>query len=377
VQKRMKIMLIATGILFGTVFLYKAIITLVMKHAMSKQPHVSPVSVMTVGFSSWQPRLTASGSLRAVRGVDVTTEVAGMVKDILFTPGAWVKKGNLLVQLINDNDLALLQSFEADEALAKITYERDKKQFVIHAISQQTLDIDIAKLKNSSAQVAQQRAMVEKKSIRAPFDGRLGINQINPGQYLKPGDKIVNLQTFNPIYVDFYVPQQSLGKLKVGESVHLTTSTFSGHFYSGELTTIEPAVNDISRNVKVEATIDNKGLELSPGMFVSVDVIVGKPEKLLTVPQTAISFNPYGNVVFIVHESKIPPNEKPTLTVAQHFVTTGEARGEQITVVKGLKEGDRIVTSGQLKIKNGSEVEVNNSISPSNNPNPTLDNNHR
>lgn len=375
-HKRMRIMLIAMAILFGFIFLYKIIIGLLIRHAIANQPHATAVSVMTVKYSKWQPHLMASGSLRAISGVDVTTEVAGIVQSILFTPGSWVKKDALLVQLLADNDIALLQSLEAEASLAQITYERDKKQFAIHAISQQTLDVDLAKLKNATALVAQQKAMVDKKSIRAPFAGRLGINLINPGQYLKPGDKIVNLQTFNPIYADFYVPQQALEKLKVGQQVNIRTSSTSSHVYSGQVTTIEPAVDDATRNVKVEATLNNDHLNLSPGMFVSIEVMLGEPKNFLTVPQTAITFNPYGNVVFIVHETQPKPKEKPILTVAQHFVKTGETRGEQITVLQGLKEGDQIVTSGQLKLKNGSHIVVNNAISPSDNPNPILDNEH-
>lgn len=375
-QKRMKIMLMITGAVLGVIFLYKIVVMLIFKHMMSKQSHAVTVSVMKVDYSTWQSHLFASGSIRAVRGVNVTTEVPGIVQEILFTSGAWVKQGDLLVQMRSDTDVALLHSIEANAELAKITYERDKKQLAIHAISQQALDSDLAQLKTVNAQVAQQATVVAKKSIRAPFDGRLGVNEVDPGQYLSPGDKIVNLQNLNPLYVDFFVPQQELARLKVDQDVRVTCTTYPNNVFLGHIVTIEPAVDNATRNVKVEALIDNQKNTLAPGMFVSVEVMLDKAQQFLTVPQTAITFNPYGNVVFIVHDSKKKPEDKPLLTVAQHFVTTGETRGDQIVVLNGLKVGDEIVSSGQLKLKNGTQIEVNNSIVPPNNPNPTLDNNH-
>ena len=374
-HKRMKIMLLVVGILFGSIILYKVMVGVIIKHAMAKQSKVITVSAMTVDYSVWQTKLTSTGSVRAIRGVNVTTELAGMVEEIYFKPGARVLKNDLLVQLNADNEIAQLHALEANAQLAKLTYERDKAQFAIKAVSKQLLDTDAANLKSLKAQVAQQAAIVAKKTIRAPFKGRLGINNVNPGQYINPGDNIVSLQALDPIYVDFYLPQQTLANLKVGQLVSVSSNTYPDKSYTGNITTINPAIEVSTRNVEVEATLANKEEELIPGMFANVAITTGKPTSFLTVPQTAISFNPYGNVVYIVRK-KNQEKEEPILTVSQHFVTTGETRGEQIQVLKGLKKGDVLVTSGQLKLKNKSQVVINNKIAPTNNPAPKLKNDH-
>jgi len=373
-SKRMRIMLISVGILFGLIFIYKAIISYIIKYSMTHHSKVVSVSAMKVTYSNWQPKLTASGSVRAIRGVDVTTELAGLVSQIYFTPGSVVTEGTLLVQLRADTEIAQLRSLEANAELAKTTYVRDKAQYDIHAISKQALDVDAANLKSANAQVDQQAAVVVKKTIYAPFTGRLGINYVNPGQFLNPGDRIVSLQMVDPIYVDFYMPQQTLALIRVGMPVSVVTDTFPNKIFKGKITTINPAVDTATRNVVVEATIDNKNSELAPGMFATVDVDTGTPKKYLTLPQTAISFNSYGNIVYIVKREETKEKDKPRYLAMQSFVVTGETRGDQITVLKGLKNGDTVVTSGQLKLKNGSEIEINNSIVPPNNPAPRLTN---
>ena len=375
-QKRMIIMLIGLGILFGSIFLYKTISDFMFRSSMKKQPHLVAVSTMKVAYSLWEPKVVASGSIRAIRGVNVTTELAGMVQTIHFTPGATVKKNDVLVQLNADSEIAQLHSLEANAELAKITYQRDKAQYAIHAISKQILDNDAANLKNLTAQVAQQAAIVAKKTIRAPFSGRLGINQVNPGQYLNPGDKVVSLQTFDPIYVDFYVPQQTLFKLKVGQDTTVISNAFPHKSFHGKITTIDPALDVGTRNAEVEATIANPDHQLMSGMFGHVEILTGKPQKFITVPKTAITFNAYGNIVYIVRQARQDKQKKTILIAKQRFVVSGEERGDQIKILQGLKEGDVIVTSGQLKLKNGSQVTINNTIKIPNNPAPTLKNNH-
>ena len=282
-----------------------------------------------------------------------------------------------MVQLIADDDIALLHAQQANEELAKLTFLRDKKQLAIHAISRQILDNDAAKLKNLQAQVAQQQAIVEKKTIRAPFSGFLGINYVNPGQYINPGDKVTTLQQLNPIYTDFFMPQQELAQLKLNQEVQLSVDTIPNKVITGKITVIEPVVDVNTRNVAVEATFENKDKILKPGMFANVEVIIGKPKPFITVPQTAISFNSYGNVIYIVEKMQKKGKEKKSvLKVKQRFVTTGKTRGEQIQVLKGLKQGEQLVTSGQLKLHNGSEIHINNAIKPANNPNPALRNTH-
>ena len=331
---------------------------------------------MKVEYSDWQPKLTAAGSVRAIKGVNVTTELAGLVTKIMFTPGSTVKEGAQLVQLNADAEIGQLQSLQAQAALALITYNRDKLQYKIQAVSKQTLDADFQNLRSLTGQVAQQAATVAKKNIRAPFSGRLGINNVNPGQYVNVGDSIVSLQSLDPIYVDFYLPQQALAQIKMGQDVALAMDTYPKITFHGKITTINPAVDVTTRNVEVEATLPNKDYKLTPGTFGTVNIDTGTPKRFLTLPQTAISFNPYGNIVYIVNENGKDDKGKPILTATQAFVITGETRGDQITVLKGLKEGQTVVTSGQLKLKNGSQIAVNNSVTPQNSPNPVAPDDH-
>lgn len=373
-KTRMKWMLICFAVLFGSIFAVKTLFKFLMYRAMAAQSMVITVSAMPVNYSGWQPKLKASGSVRAVRGVNVTTELAGMVQTIYFTPGAFVKEGALLVQLNAASDIGQLHVFQANAELALTTYNRDKKQFAVHAISKETLDTDAANLKSAQAQVEQQTATVAKKSITAPFTGRLGISAVNPGQYVNTGDKVVTLQTLDPIYVDFYLPQQVLSDLKVGQNVNVSSDSFPGRIFSGMITTIDPAIDVSTRNIEVEATVSNPNFELTPGMFATVNVITGQPKNYLTLPQTAISFNPYGQVVYVIKQHGKDKTGKPILIANQMFVITGETRGDQITVLKGLKKGDVVVTSGQLKLKNGAQVAINNAVVPTNNPAPVVEN---
>lgn len=375
-KKRMTIMLIALGVLFGCIFTYKLLVNMMIKRflAANKNPVIS-VSSMKVGYALWSPHVSATGTVRAINGVDVTTELAGMVQYIYFNPGIRVKKGDLLVQLIADNDIAKLQSLKANAELAKITYNRDKAQFEVQAVSKQTVDTDYQNLQSLNAQVTEQAAIVAKKTIKAPFSGRVGIVNIDIGQYLTPGNKITTLQMLDPVYVDFYMPQQALAQLKLGQQVVVTTDTFPNKKFLGKVTTIEPSVDVTTRNVLIEATLPNPTLALTPGMFANIEVITGAPEKRITVPLTVLTFNPYGDTVWIIEEAGKNEKEKTQeLIVKQVFVQTGETRGEQITILKGLKGGQTIVTSGQLKLKKNSKVKINNTIQLPDNPHPVAPN---
>jgi len=374
-NRRMSIMLICLAILFGCIIAYKVFAAIMIKRFLSSnQSPIVTVSTMKVGYTNWQTLLKATGTIRSVQGVNVTTELAGMVKSINFEPGAIVKQGDLLVELNIAADVAQLQSIQANADLAQITYNRDKLQYAAQGISKQVLDTDAANLKSLQAQVTQQIATIAKKTIHAPFSGRTGIIAIDIGQYLNPGDKIVALQQLDPIYVDFYVPQQEIPRLQIGQEVKMNLDAFPKTDFTGKITTIDPVVDENTRNVEVEATIPNSDLKLLPGMFSTVYVTIGAPQPFLTLPQTAITFNPYGNIIYIVGNDGNDKSGKPILTVKQNFVTTGNMRGDQITVLKGLKAGDEIVTSGQLKLKNGTQIAVNNTVMPSNNPSPDAPN---
>ena len=357
--------------------------------ASAPKPTPQTVTSTKVSTQDWQPALAAVGSVVPVRGVDVTSEISGLVREIHFKSGQDVKKGDVLVELNADSDKAQLAALEAAAELSATVLKRDKAQFDAQAIAQAQVDADAADLKSKRALAAQQQANIDKKTIRAPFAGKLGITTVNPGQYLNPGDKIVTLQTIDPIYVDFNLPQKQLGSLQVGQVVNVTSDGFAGVVFPGKITAISPKVDTTTRNVVVEATLANPKHQLLPGMFANASVEVGDKKHYLTLPQTAITYNPYGSTVFVVltadeaaaaaraaasGASAAAPAQAASgngLVVQQTFVTTGETRGDQVAILKGLKEGQQVVTSGQLKLKNGTAVVIDNSVVPANSPNPT------
>ncbi len=368
--RRLVVMLGGVGVIFGLIFGYKAWQAQMQKRAMAGQAPPVTVSAMKAEYHPWQPQIRAVGSLRAVRGVDVTSEINGLVRSLHFASGDVVEAGRLLVQLNADADLAQLRALEAAAELANTVYERDKKQLAIQAVSQATVDADEADLKSKKALVAQQAALIEKKSIRAPFAGKLGITTVNPGQYINPGDKIVTLQTLDPIYIDFYLPQQEISRIAIGRKLTLAADSYAGQAFSGKVTALSPRVETDSRNIRVEATVANPRQQLLPGMYATVDVVAGEKQNYLTLPQTAVSFNPYGNTVFVVEDGGTGPDGKPRLVAKQRFVTTGLTRGDQIAILDGIKEGETVVTGGQLKLRSGSAVIVDNRIPPGNEPAP-------
>ena len=339
--------------------------------AQSKAPlPASVVTAMHVPYAEWQPGVTAVGSIKAVRGVDVTTEVGGIVRSIGFKPGQQVADQALLVQLNADSDIAQLHSLEATADLAVIVLKRDKAQLAVNAVSQAQVDTDSADLKAKLAAAEQQRALVAKKSIRAPFAGRIGITAVNPGQYLNPGDKIATLQTFDPIYIDFTIPQTQLEQIAIGQKVAVTADGLADQTFSGRVSTIDTQFDPTTRNVTVEATVANPQQSLVPGMFARAIVDSGKPQRYLTVAQSSVTYNPYGTTVFIATPSKNDKGEE-VLTAQQSFIKTGPTRGDQVAILEGVKEGDLLITSGQMKLKNGSPVQIDNSAAPLNDPAPT------
>jgi len=325
------------------------------------------VTTMVAARSDWQPEVTSVGSMRAFRGVDVTTEVAGLVRKVNFKSGEEARNGVVLVELNADSDIAQLHALEAAADLSQTTYNRDKVQFEAQAISQATLDSDAADLKNRRAQAEAQAALVAKKILRAPFAGRLGITTLNPGQYLNPGDKVVTLQAIDPILVDFRVPQQQLARIAIGQTLHVTTDAFPNEVFDGKITAVDPRVDTTSRNFQVEASVNNASRKLLPGMFARVAVQSGDVKHYLTLPQTAITYNPYGATVFVAQQAK----DGKSVVAQQVFVTVVATRGDQAAVETGIKEGDQVVTSGQLKLKNGTPLAVDNSVVPKDDPHPT------
>jgi membrane fusion protein (multidrug efflux system) len=336
-----------------------------------KQPQPpAVVSAVEAQIQEWRPELTAVGSVSAYRGADLSAEVDGIVEAIHFESGNDVKQGRTLVHLRAADDIAKLESLQAAAELAKVTFGRDRAQFEAQAISQSQLDTDAANLKSANAQVAQQQALIDKKIVQAPFAGRIGIRAVDLGQYVKAGDKIVTLQTLDPIHVDFSLPQQALAQIAVTQPITVRAEPDETEFH-GTITAIDPKVDASTRNVQVQATLKNPQNKLLPGMFVKVVVQVGVPAQYLTLPQTAVTFNPYGETVFVLTEDQTAPHGKEKVLIAkQVLVTVGPKRGDQIAILKGVERGQQVATSGQLKLRNGVPVTIDNSVVPTNDANP-------
>jgi len=327
------------------------------------KPQAQVVSTVKAEKQEWQPQLNSVGTLVAVRGVDLASEVAGLVREVRFQSGQDVKAGDVLVELNADSEVAQVRSLQAAVDLAALVLARDKAQLQATVISQAQVDTDEADLRVKQANLAQQQALVAKKTIRAPFAGRIGITTVNPGQYLNSGDKIVTLQALDPIRVNFNLPQRQLAGIQKGQRVVLTDEAFAGASFEGKVTAISPKVDATTRNVQIEATLANHKRTLLPGMFAKVGLEIGAKQPYLTLPQTAVTYNPYGSTVFVVEQGE-------KLTAKQVFVTTGPTRGDQVAVTSGLNEGQQVVSSGQLKLKNGTEVVVDNKVQPANDANP-------
>jgi len=369
--KRMLVMLILVGAVLGGAFGFKAFVDVKVKEFMAGAGNPpQTVSTTRAVVAQWQPQLEAVGSLRAVRGADLSLEVPGVVEEINFQSGDEVQAGAVLLRLRGDDEIAKLESLEAVARLSQINYDRDVKQLKAQAISQAVVDNDEANLRNNKAQVAQQKAIVDKKILRAPFAGQLGLRQVDLGQYLGAGTAIVTLQSLTPIYVDFLLPQQAFERIKVGQAVAAKVDAYPGKAFSGAITAINPKVDAATRNVQVRVTLENADHKLLPGMYATVDIDTGAPQSLVTLPQTAISYNPYGNLVYLVDDKGKDAAGKPLLVARQTFVTTGATRGDQVSVLKGVKEGDTVVTSGQMKLRNGSPLLINNTVKPADDPNP-------
>ena len=371
--KRMAKMLL--GVLALIVVLALVFIGGLMKmlHGQPKGEPPQTVTTATAAYDAWQPSLSAVGTLRALKGADMAFEVAGVVTQIGARPGSEVKQGQMLVQLNDSVEQAQLRALQAAAALSKVNRQRAKEQLDIHAISQGDFDAADADLKAKTAAVQQAAAVAAKKRLTAPFNGRVGLITTSPGAYINSGVSVITLQQMDPIYADFFLPQREVSQLKAGQKVALTLDAFPGRAFEGKVTAVNPKVDGATRNIQVEATISNPKRELLPGMFASVAMDTGAKEKYLTLPQTSITYNPYGATVFIAKKGEVvgmDGQKKEGLVAEQVFVTAGPSRGDQVAILKGLEEGAVVVTSGGLKLKNGTPILVNNSLPPANDPNP-------
>jgi len=334
-------------------------------------PMPLPASVSTAKavFEEWMPKMEVVGTFQPVRGADLSVEVPGIIDEVSFDSGGNVAAGAPLIRLRDSDDVAKLRTLEAARDLAKSNFDRDKAQLDRMLIARAQFDVTSANLQSYEAQVAEQQAIVAKKTLRAPFAGQLGIRAVNAGQFISPGTVVVTLQALDPIYLDFFLPQQVLDRAKVGQEVTVRVDAYPQATFTGRISTIDPKVDTATRNVAVRATLPNRDRRLLPGMFATAEILTGEPQRFITLPQTAITFNPYGNMVFRVTE-EAGAEGKQSLVVRQTVVTTGQTRGDQIAVLSGLDEGDLVVSAGQTKLQNNSPVTVNNAVQPSNDPNP-------
>ena len=327
-------------------------------------PPPETVTAFEVHIESWESLLASVGSLEAVQGVMVTAELPGKVVNIAFEPGAMVRAGELLVQQDISSETAQLRASEAAVALAKTTLERTRKLLTEKTVSQSQFDNADAQFKQAVAQFDTIRAAIAKKTIRAPFAGRIGIRLINLGQILKEGESIVSLQSLDPIFINFSLPQQQLAQVQPGFTVRVITDVLPDQTIEGKITAINPAVDTATRNIQVQATVANLQEKLRPGMFVNVAVVLPAQDKVLAIPATAVLYAPYGDSVFVVEEKKSEKNSQRVKIVRQQFVRLGEKRGDFIAASSGLNDGETIVSTGVFKLRNGQTVVVDNTLAP-------------
>jgi membrane fusion protein (multidrug efflux system) len=370
--KPLVILFLAVAVLMGGIFGWQLFIGKITKKYMSSMATApQTVSSTVAAASSWQSHTQALGTLRAVRGADLAPQAPGVVDKIHIESGAEVAAGAVLLTLKPNDDPAKLAQLQAQAELASINLKRDQEQLEAQAISQATVDTDASNLKAARAQVVAQQALIEEKVVRAPFAGRLGIRLVDEGQYLAAGTTVVTLQALDPIFIDFYVPQQALARLKVNQAVSATVDAYPGVAFTGNIASVNSKVDTASRNVQVRASFANADRRLVPGMYANVNIDDGDPSALVTLPQSAITYNPYGDTVYLVQKSGTDDKGNPKLTVLQRFVKLGDTRGDQVAVQSGVAAGDEVVTAGQMKLRNGSPVVINNKIVPSSDSAPT------
>ncbi|WP_227742947.1 efflux RND transporter periplasmic adaptor subunit [Burkholderia gladioli] len=359
---RLFLMLLVVGLLTAALIgfhLFKSnILKKVTGTIQSQQAIVSTTSAV---MQQWQPTINAVGSLRASKGADLSLETSGVIDQINFDSGRDVEAGAVLLRLRPNDDPAKLDQLKASADLSEINYRRDLQQLAARGVAQSTVDTDSSNLKSARAQVVAQQALMGEKVMRAPFRGRLGVRQVDVGQYLPAGTTVVTLQALDPMFLDFYLPQQTLGQIRVGQAVLVTVDAYPGKTFTGKVTSMNSKIDASSRMLQVRASLANPDGALLPGMFATAGVTSGEPQSLVTIPQTAVAYNPYGSLVYVVQSGK-DAQGKSQASVRQQFVTTGETRGDQVSILKGLKAGDVIVTAGQLKLHNDSLVQIDNSV---------------
>lgn len=354
--------LLVFGLGFFKVTQIQGFIALAKSGAFAPPP--TAVSTEIAKQTSWQPTLDTIGSVVAINGVTVSTDLAGIVSQIAFQSGAKVHAGDLLVHLDTSQEEAQLHQAEAQRDLAEVNLKRNTGLLASRTISQSDYDTSEATFRQMRATVDQYRAVIARKTLRAAFDGIVGIRQANLGQYLNTGDPVVTLQSFDPIYVNFSLPQQDLSKLAVGQTVELHADAFEKETFTGKINAINSLVDQATRNVQIQATLSNPDAKLRPGMFVKVSVLMNESKSVVAIPATAIHYAPYGDSIFIVSDMKDPQSGKPYKGVREQFVKVGQTRGDLVAIESGLKPGEEVATSGVFRLRNSAPVVVNNQTKP-------------
>jgi membrane fusion protein (multidrug efflux system) len=372
--KRMFLMLAVTAVFVaGLGFVKFKQIQTAIGQAASFQPPPEAVTTIVATQEQWPARLNAIGTLAAVQGVTVSADLPGTVERIAFDSGKSVREGDVLALLDTRQERAQLAAAESQRDLARLNFDRMQGLLNERVISRAEFDRATAEHRQAEARVGEIRAAIDRKTIRAPFSGILGIRHVNLGQYMSGGDAMVTLQSLNPIYVNFGVPQQAAGQMRVGRTVRITASDPLSIELAGRVTAIDSVVDEATRNVQVQATLANPDGRLRPGMFVQTEVVLGASSAVVSLPASAISYAPYGDSVFVVTDLK-DANGQTYRGVRQQFIKLGAARGDQVAIVSGLNAGDEVVTSGVFKLRNGAAVLVNNKVRPGNNPAPRPEN---
>jgi len=372
--KRMILMLAATVVFVAALgFVKFKQIQTAVGQAAAFQPPPEAVTTIVARQEQWPATLNAIGTMTAMQGVTVSADLPGTVNRIGFDSGKAARKGEVLALLDTRQEQAQLAALEAQRDLARLNFDRMQGLLNERVVSRAEFDTATAEHRQTEARVGEIRATIERKTIRAPFSGILGIRQINVGQYLSAGDAVVNLQSLNPIYVQFGVPQQEAGQISAGRAVRIAADGMPGIQFAGRVAAIDSIVDQATRNVQVQAMLANPDGKLRPGMFVQTEVILGAARAVVSLPASAISYAPFGDSVFVVTDLK-DANGKSYKGVRQQFVKLGASRGDQVAVVSGINPGDEVVTSGVFKLRNGAAVVVNNKVRPANNPAPKPEN---
>jgi membrane fusion protein (multidrug efflux system) len=373
--KRMILMLVVVALIVGGLgFVKFRQIQVAIAQGASFQMPPTAVTTVVAKKETWPATMTVIGTAEAIQGVTVSADLPGTIDKIHFESGQWVHEGDILVELDTRQERAQLANQEAQRDLAAINFGRSQQLVKEGVIARQDFDNAAAQQKATEAQVGDIRAAIARKTIKAPFTGVLGIRQVSLGQYLAAGQAIVSLQSVDPIYVNFGLPQQETAKVTPGRVLRVTDADLPGIVFGGKVTALDSVINEQTRNIQVQATLANKGNKLRPGMFVQVELPLGTPREVVSLPATAINYAPYGDSVYVVADMKDAKGHEYQ-GARQQVVKVDGSRGDQVAVVSGLNPGDQVISSGGFRLRNGASVQVNNAVKPDNNPNPKPEDN--